>query len=731
MASSGLPQKETLFGHPVGLFTLFFAEMWERFSYYGMRALLVFYMLKGFLGYGDSDAYAVYGAYTALVYMTPFFGGMLADRLLGARRAVIFGGLLMAAGQLLLTQQNTFAFYTALALLICGNGFFKPNISTIVGTLYPKGSPKRDGGFTIFYMGINLGAAMSPLICGYIGETYGWDKGFGIASLGMLIGVAIFVAPTLVTQAMILVGAASAAFTLFWFRPDNVFSTAVGLFTAVALLGAAVISCTALGRGGLPDEAGAPRDPERLRRPVVGFLTAEHLVYLGTLVSVPLFFLLVSGFAPLTKDNRGITLIGPDVIERFEKSESGLMQVAAVVIKEISRPAGLALFASGFLAMIYLVVQTFRLDKIPRQRMYVVLILTFFSMLFWSFFEQAGSSLNNFTDRNIDRVYEERSIAAADVGDTIRFRVPPDTSDAELKQLPLLTQEQLGQVNENLQFKIQIERAIRAEEKAKGKLSSEDVDKLVRAVVDNQRFTMTGLTYLRAAAGRAEAPAKDQLAAAAGAESQAADKVVEWKVAPTNVGMGCGGSEVPASIFQAVNPIYILVFGLVFSVLWSVLANAGLEPSTPVKFSMGLIQLGLGFAAFWWGAQSADADGMVALSWLFVGYLLQTTGELCLSPVGLSMVTRLSPTQLVSTVMGAWFLATAFSQFLAAIIAQFTGVSEGGAGGVGALPIPLETVDLYGNVFFMIAISAAISGVICLLLSPVLKYWMHTDVDEG
>ena len=188
-------QPGTLFGHPTGLYTLFFAEMWERFSFYGMRALLLFYMIKGFLGYGDRDAYAIYGAYTALVYMTPLFGGMLADRLLGARRAVVLGGLLMAAGHLMMSAENDVAFFLALALLIVGNGFFKPNISTMVGSLYPQGSPKRDTGFTIFYMGINLGAAMSPLLCGYIGETYGWHYGFGLATLGMLTGLAVFVAP--------------------------------------------------------------------------------------------------------------------------------------------------------------------------------------------------------------------------------------------------------------------------------------------------------------------------------------------------------------------------------------------------------------------------------------------------------------------------------------------------------------------------------------------------------
>src|SRR5262245_40151620 len=221
MADAEADERKTLFGHPAGLYTLFFAEMWERFSYYGMRALLLFYMLKGFLKYNDQQGYAVYGAYTALVYMTPFFGGALADRLLGARRAVVLGGMLMAAGHLLMTVESEFAFFGALALLITGNGFFKPNISTIVGSLYPEARPRRDGGFTIFYMGINLGAAMSPLLCGYIGETYGWHYGFGLATIGMLTGLAVFVAPVRLTQILISAGAIASAVGLFFASPDN------------------------------------------------------------------------------------------------------------------------------------------------------------------------------------------------------------------------------------------------------------------------------------------------------------------------------------------------------------------------------------------------------------------------------------------------------------------------------------------------------------------------------
>jgi POT family proton-dependent oligopeptide transporter len=710
MKESAIAEQKTLFGHPTGLYTLFFAEMWERFSYYGMRALLLLYMLKGFLGFGDKDANAVYGAYTALVYMTPFFGGMIADRLLGARASVIIGGLLMAAGHLLMTIQQDLWFFTALGFLIAGNGFFKPNISTIVGSLYPEGSPKRDGGFTIFYIGINLGAAMAPLLCGYIGETYGWHKGFGLATAGMLVGVAIFAAPTIFTQLLILAAAAVSGYGLIFYNAGDTFSIASNIFVAVALVISAAAAIAALSRGGLPREAGAPPNREAFAGNLLKVLA-------GTAVAIPVFVVLVSGLSVLPGIDNQVTLLPTTIVEPLENSESKLVRGLAEFVNEASRPAGLVLILAGIGAVFYLVREAIRMDKVPRERMFVVFILTFFSLLFWAFFEQSGSSVNNFTDRNIDRVGEASVVESSQVGQTVQLRLLADVSGEgleSLRELDFMSQEFLGHENASARFKQQVTAAIRAVEGDKEEskqLSAEDLEKLIEKVVSYPTVTMTGLNYLRENAKRTDAGLED--------------KSAEWTFTEENVGkIGLGGSEIPASVFQAVNPIYIMIFGLIFTFLWGWLGARGREPSTPVKFALGLIQLGLGFSMLYFGAQTSDSDGMVAAYWLLLMYLLLTTGELCLSPVGLSMVTKLSPQRLVSTVMGSWFLATAFSQFLAAIIAQFAAVNEGEDNFV---PNPAESVHVYGDVYQMIAIMAVGSGVFCLILSPILKKWMHPE----
>lgn len=645
-----------LLGHPTGLFNLFFAEMWERFSYYGMRALLVFYMTKGFLGYDDGQAYTVYGAYTALVYMTPFIGGLLADRLLGQRIAVIIGGMLMAAGHLIMGVEDPRAFYFALSLLIVGNGFFKPNISSIVGTLYPPGSSKRDGGFTIFYMGVNLGAAMSPLLCGYIGETYGWHWGFGLATIGMLVGLAVFVMPTRLTQALIGIGAAGAVYSLLVYRANNTAAILLNAFVAVCLGIAAVIAVLALGKGGLPSGAGASRHGRVSGRSI-------GLVLLGVAVAVPVITLFVSGFSVI-RDGEPLQLVSKERIEALTAGGGKMGAILAVFLEEVSKPAGLMLTLTGVIAFGYLILKTLTLDTVARHRMTVVLTLTFFSMLFWAFFEQAGSSLNNFADRNVDRVAEQQRVVEGDVGSVIRLQP---------------TQEQLGYTN------------------------GDDV------------FTLDDLNALRSSEEGKANP----------------DLEIEWKVSADDVGMGLAKreDELAASTFQAINAVCILIFGLIFTSLWSALGARGLDPSPPVKFALALFQVGLGFAAFWYGATQHDPRGMAGVSWLILGYVLHTTGELCLSPVGLSMIARLSPKVLVSTVMGAWFLATAFSQYLAAIISQFTGSKHGG-GEASSIPVPMESVGGFADVFQQIAIAAVISSFICLALSPILKAWTHPEVPE-
>ncbi len=669
------PQQESLFGQPVGLYTLFFAEMWERFSYYGMRALLVLYMIKGFLHYQDPDAYKIYGAYCALVYMTPFFGGMLADKLLGARRCVIIGGLLMAAGHLTMTIESKWVFYLALALLVVGNGFFKPNISTIVGSLYGQNDDRRDGGFTIFYMGINLGAAMAPLLCGYVGEKIGWHYGFGLATVGMLIGLAVFIVPNVVAQFLILGGALATAFSMVYLQwiQSNTLLLIVNGFVALALVISGVISFVALGKGGIPDDAGLPPDAERLKKRVGGIFPITWVVYLGIALAVPVVIALIAS-------NRTTSLVSDGFLETM--GVGGAFGVlAGTLLKEVSTPTGLILFVTGLGALVYLFVDAIRSTRIERDRMFVVLILMFFSLLFWAFFEQAGSSINTFTDRNVDRVFEDRVVTQSDVGKTIELTI---------------NQEQLGYANgDDMMTLTKLDEARKADKKRSDQEQRAD----------------------------GPAPGTGEVEPSAAVESTAST-TVEWQVGKDDVGMGIEGSEIPASTFQSVNPIFILVFGLLFTMLWGVLARLKLEPSTPVKFALGLLQLGLGFGVLWYGAAHCDSRGMVSMNWLFLAYFLHTTGELCLSPVGLSMVTRLSPTRLVSTVMGDWFLATAFSSYLAAVIAIFTKVGEGG-GGEQVIPVPLETVGVYGGVFGKIALFAIGSSVICFLLVPLLKYWMH------
>jgi POT family proton-dependent oligopeptide transporter len=290
---------------------------------------------------------------------------------------------------------------------------------------------------------------------------------------------------------------------------------------------------------------------------------------------------------------------------------------------------------------------------VERQRLQVVLVLMFFSMLFWAFFEQAGSSINLFTDRNVDRVFASQTITPDQLNQTITV-----------------------EVSQGLTGRTQ----------------------------NNKVITMATIDQWR----------------------KAKKTSIEWVVGQDSIGMPIKGSEVATSQFQAANPIFIIFFGLLFLALWGYLGRKEKEPSTAAKFGLGILQLGIGFGVLWWAATHTNEQGMVGMSFLLLAYLLITTGELCLSPVGLSMVTKLAPTRIVSMVMGAWFLATAFSNYLSALIAMLTGISHEGSGPA-TLPTPQETALVYADVFGPIAIVACASALIVFALTPLLNKWMHLD----
>ena len=487
LAQSG-DARGTILGHPKGLFVLFFAEMWERFSYYGMRALLIFYLTQHWL-FSDSESGVIYGAYTALVYITPVLGGYLADRWLGQRKAVLFGAVLLTFGHFLMgfegdggqgsTALNIF--WLALAFIIVGSGFLKANISVIVGQLYPRADVRRDGAYTIFYMGINLGAALGSLLCGYLGQTYGWSYGFGAAGFGMLLGLIVFVA----------------------FKP---------------LL---------MGRGEPP----APLSRAR-----------EFSLYaIGTL-AVGFIWLLI----------------------QYQEVVGWILLVAGVIL------VGHVLFTA-----------VARLQPDERDRIFAAMFLMIGSILFWALFEQAGSSLNLYTDRYVER------------------------------------------------------------------------------------------------------------------------------------------AGVPASMFQSINAIYIVLLGPVFAGLWTWLGRHGLEPSTPAKFGLAMIQLGAGFLVLVAGAALGGDGAKTAVIFIFLIYLLHTTGELCLSPVGLSAMNRLAPAHMASLIMGTWFFASATGNFVAGLIAAATGSEKASSAGAGRQVV----LDVYSQVGW-IALGA---GVLVLLVSPLIRRLMHLD----
>jgi len=495
------PEK-TLWGHPRGLYILFTTELWERFSFYTMRGILTLYLVGVVLtemaaehGAEKAGGHAdqIYGAYLGFVYAATFVGGMLADRLLGQRRAIYIGGFLMSLAQFTLTTHALMrssghtgpvlqgVFFVGLGLLACGNGFFKPNISTIVGTLYAPGDKRRDSAFTIFYMGINIGALLGSFPAG-VAQEWGWYLGYLMAGIGMIVSLIVM----------------------------------------------------ALGRGWIEGRGLPPAGASLWNRGRLG---------------IP------NGFAILL----GVVLFIP--VAGYLMSRPELVQSLAIIV------------AVPVLA--YLFWEAFRAPREEGQRMIVIIVLCLFSTAFWGTFELQGSTITRFTEQEVNR----------------------------------------------------------------------------------------------------------------------------WVL----------GWELPAAfVANFVNPLLIILLAIPFAMLWLWLDRKGWEPASPMKFALALAQLGLGFLVLWVGAREADATGKCSLGWLLLAFLLLTTGELCLSPVGLSMVTKLSPSRLVGVFMGMWFLSSALGNVIA-------------GGVVGRL----QADRGFGAVFLLIAAAAGASSVLLFVFSPALQKMMH------
>lgn len=518
-------------GHPKGLYVLFVTEMWERFSYYGMRAIFVLFLTKALM-FDKAFGSNIYGSYTGLVYLTPLIGGYMADRYWGNRKSIIIGGIMMAFGQFFMFLSGSFfdnanlapiMMMIGLTMLILGNGFFKPNISTMVGQLYPKGDARIDSAFTIFYMGINLGAFFSPLVCGFLGDTgnpadFKW--GFLAACIGMIVSTLIFV----------------------WLKDHYI----------VTPDGAPIGTKPNSKRDVVSTEAKAEVKSD--------FTKGQIFTWLGIEVALfTLFFFLDQG-----------------VIGSFIFS--------------------LSIAAPGF------IISDRSLTKIEKQRIWVIFIVAFFVIFFWAAFEQAGVSLTFFAEEQTNR----------EVGWHIS------------KGIMIAIYGAVAAIMAYYAFKVF--KSMKSEQKG----VREVILVLLAAGICAMIFLITGV-------------AND----------------------------GILIDSIPTSFFQSVNAIAIVICAPLFSILWVGLGKRKLEPASPYKQAIGLLLLALGYLIIAMGVKGLDPAMKVSMMWLLSLYLIHTYGELCLSPIGLSMVNKLAPVKFASLLMGVWFLSTAAANKFAGTLSSY------------------------------------------------------------
>ena len=572
--------KSTLLGHPAGLFVLFFTEMWERFSFYGMRVLLILFLtapitgINAGWGWNAENAGALYGTYALLLYITPIFGGIIADRYIGYSWAVVVGSIIMTLGHVAMFLDTPFMLYLGLGLLVIGTGFFKPNMTSILSEMYKSFPEKKDGAYTIFYMGVNAGAFFGMMLCGYLASNLGWRWGFGLAGVFMLLGT-----------------------LQFWM--------------AKPLFGDAGDVPSKEKREAAIEKSRLSNDPEDKPNP---FTTLDYvLIVVSTTIG-----LLYAFNDPLSKIG-GINL--------FDFKVQGLDGSIFIIL------VGLVLF-------LFLVIsRLLRYTTVVRDRMIAVIVFAFFTIFFWMSFEQGASSLILFARDNVDRSLEGTSLTVFNTINTLLTVVPLIIISWVLFLLAKQTWKKIT------------------------------VSNIVLAI-----------TFL-----------------------------IVWGISiwMLNNEFSKEASEIDPSWFSILNSFFIIALASSVSKIW----DSKYNPPAAAKYGLGLIIMSIGFGLLAYGSYGVTEGFKVSMIWLVLAYLFHTLGELFLSPVGLSYVSKLVPARMIAFMFGMWYLAIAIGSKLAAVLG-------------GQIENITNTYSL--STFFLIfTVVPMFAGILIIVLNPLMKKLMH------
>ena len=582
--------KDKVLGHPAGLFILFFTEMWERFSFYGMRILLVLFLTAPILSdnpgwdWPREHALALIGTYASLLYLTPIIGGWVADKITGYRMAVVIGCVIMTLGHASMALETTMSFYLGLALLVIGTGFFKPNITSIISEMYKGKESKKDGAYTIFYMGVNAGAFFGMMLCGYLAENYGWSWGFGLAGIFMFLGMLQFL------LAGKLFGSVGA-------KPTKVHEVEIPQ--------------------NINEERPELREEEIVPTKLNPFTTFDKILVVLSSVGGLLYLF-----------NDPLEKIGGQSLVPFEIG--GLSGSNVIVLVAL------------FLFLILLVTRIGRYLPIVRDRIIAVSVFGLFTVFFFAFFEQSLGSMTLFA-----RDYTDRTLVG---NSAMIFKIV----DALLTTVPLI---------------------------------------IITYVI----FLLFKKTFKRIGASNI---------------ILAIAFIGVWALVlfRLNDKFSQEGNEVDATWFGILNSFFIITLAPIFSKWWESKYN----PSAAVKYGIGLIMLGLGFAILSYGASDIPPGAMtakVSMIFLILAYLMHTMGELCLSPLGLSYLSKLVPARMIGFMFGVWYLAIAVGQKAAATM--------------GGMIDKISAEYSMGTFFLIFTLIPIGVGIISMLLNPVLKKLMH------